>query len=137
MTTAPPPDVAAVYDGFPEDARAALLKIRGQIFEVAEASAVGPLSETLKWGTPAYLTTASKAGTTLRLGWSASRPEVCALYVHCQTTLVEGYRRDFPEAFDYDGTRAVNIPLSAPYPQDALHQIIARALTYHRAKSRR
>jgi hypothetical protein len=68
-----PPDVANVLNGFPTPVRGRLLEVRSLIFDIAATSAgVGPLTETLKWGEPAYLTAATGSGSTIRLGWSKS-----------------------------------------------------------------
>ena len=64
--------VAAAYRSFPPAARRCLERIRALIFETAAAlDGVGPITETLKWGEPAYLTERSRSGTTVRLGWKA------------------------------------------------------------------
>ncbi|MEM6577065.1 MAG: DUF1801 domain-containing protein [Pseudomonadota bacterium] len=107
-----------------------LFEIRDLIFAAAEATGTAPLTETLKWGQPAYLP-AKRAGTTIRLGATAAH---AALYVHCQTRLVDQYRDRFPNEFEYEGNRAVLIPHDQPLATDALAQVIAMALTYHRAK---
>ena len=63
-----PADVAAAFSGFPASVRARLLEVRDLIFETAVAiEGVGPLTETLKWGEPAYLTLATGSGSTIRL----------------------------------------------------------------------
>lgn len=49
-----PDPVAQAFERFPPLARARLLDIRSLIFEVAGPE-IGPLTETLKWGEPAYL----------------------------------------------------------------------------------
>ena len=112
-----------------------MLELRALIFEVAAATpGVSRLTETLKWGEPAYLTEASKSGSTLRLGVTRSDPPRCAIYLNCKTTLVEEYRAAFAEAFDFEGNRAILLDPAAPLPRGALAQAIAMALTYHRRK---
>ena len=123
----PPPDVAAVYARYPEEPRLRLMAARALIFEEAQTCDVGPLTETLKWGEPAYLTEQSRSGTTLRLAWSAKAPEPRML-VHCGTDLVERWRTNYPQ-LRFDGTRAVEL---SEVPEPALRQMIAQALTYHR-----
>ncbi|MBL4626750.1 MAG: DUF1801 domain-containing protein, partial [Roseicyclus sp.] len=113
-------------------ARARLLEMRALIFAAAEATGTAPLTETLKWGQPAYLP-AKKAGTTPRLGISNGAP---VLFVHCQTDLVDRYRTAFPTEFTYSGTRAVHVPADGPFNDAAFQQIAALALTYHRDKRR-
>ena len=90
-----PADVAAAFAAFPERIRARLLEVRDLIFETAWAiEGVGPLTETLKWGEPAYLTQATGSGSTIRLGRVRSSERECAALFNCRTTL--GGR--FPQA---------------------------------------
>ena len=129
----PPAKVAAVFDAVPAPARKRLLLIRGLILAAAKATDTAPLTETLKWGQPAYLPVKA-AGTTVRLHWSESNADVCQMLVHCQTDLIDRCRTLFPDTFDYDGNRAVRVPVNSPVSQAALQQIAAMALTYHRDK---
>lgn len=130
-------DVAAAFDAFPQDARARLLRLRALILETAAAiEGVGPLEETLKWGEPAYLTSTSGTGTTVRLGWKSARPDRVALFVNCQTTLVDTYRTLHPE-LTYEGDRAISFAIDAPLPEDAVAHCVALALTYHRDRAKR
>ena len=130
-----PPEVAAAFNAFPPAARARLLELRALIFDVAGATpAVGPLTEALKWGEPAYLTEASKSGSTIRLGLTRADPPRCAIYLNCKTTLVAEFRAAFAEAFDFEGNRGVLLNPAEPLPKGALAQAITMALTYHRRK---
>lgn len=131
---APPiPDaVAAAFEALSVPTRIQLLHIRRLIFEVAEEiPGVGPLTETLKWGEPAYLTAASRSGSTIRLGVSKSQENTAAILFNCRTTLVETFRAHFPDAFAYEGNRAILIPPSVPLQEPPLAICLAMALTYH------
>lgn len=138
MTTAPEPpvtaDVAKVVSGYPAEVQNCFHQIRGMVFETADRLDVGPLLETLKWGEPAYLTAASKTGTTLRLAWKPVTPNQLGLYVNCQTPLIESFRTEFPALFSFTGNRGVLIACSEPLPKQQLITIIAATLTYHRNK---
>jgi hypothetical protein len=135
--TSPPVSgpVAEALSRFPEPVRARLLDIRETIFAVAaKTEAVGPLTETLKWGEPAaYLTEASKSGTTIRLG-VRSAPEECAVLFNCKTTLVETFRTHFADTFAFEGNRALLVPTAGPLPREPLMLCLRAALTYHRRK---
>ena len=96
---------------------------------------VGELTETLKWGEPAYLTEQTKSGSTIRIAWKQKNPEQIALMFNCQTTLVDGFRTRFPE-LSYEGSRALVLQVNEALPTEALKECIAAALTYHRAKKR-
>lgn len=126
------PAVAAVFDAYPSDVRAQLLALRELIFEVAASTpGVGALQETLKWGEPAYLTPHTKSGSTVRIGFKPSQPDQYALYVNCQTTLIDTFRAMFGDEFNFEGNRAVVFQVGDTPPADALALCIAAALTYH------
>ncbi len=131
-----PADVRAAFDAFPAPARDKLLKVRDLVFaSAARLDGVGPLTETLKWGEPAYLTEQSGSGSTVRMGWKAKAPEQAALYFNCQTDLVDTFRSLFPE-LTFEGNRALTFPVAEPLPEDALERCLALALTYHLRKKR-
>jgi hypothetical protein len=128
------PAVKAVFDASPAPVKKRLLALRKMIFEVAASTeGVGELQETLKWGEPAYLTPASRSGSTIRIAARPANPGQYALYLNCQTTLVDTFRSLFPVEFSYEGNRAIVLDADDAVPQDALRFCIAMALTYHRA----
>ncbi len=130
MTPPPvPADVAAVFATHPRATRAQLMQVRALIYEVAADTDTGPLTETLKWGAPSYLTKATKSGTTIRLGQRRTDGRA-AMFVHCQTALIDEFRDRFADQFEFDGNRALILPDDPAL--DALAVCIARALTYHR-----
>lgn len=127
------PDVAAVFQTYSPKARIAMMSLRGLIFEVACANpAVGPLTETLKWGVPSYLTEKTKSGSTIRISWSAAEPDQAALYFNCKTTLVDRMRDVYPDTFAYQSNRVAAYSISTPMPREALMHCIEMALLYHR-----
>ena len=130
-----PAPVAQALARYPEPVRARLRQIRDLIFVVAaETEGVGPLTETLKWGEPAYLTAASRSGTTIRLGTTRAAPESCAVLFNCKTTLVETFRTHFADDFAFEGNRALAVPISGPLPCEPLILCLRAALTYHQGK---
>jgi len=137
MTAAPRPpgDIAQVFLTYPETARQCLMDLRRHIFDVAATTnGVGTLTEELKWGQPAYLTKETQSGTTIRLGYKAAMPRHAFFYVHCQTTLLESYRAMFPDAFLYEGNRAVGINLTDELTETPVDLCLQMALTYHLSK---
>jgi hypothetical protein len=126
--------VKAVFSSYPEEQRAKLLVLRALILDTAsEIEAVGELTETLKWGEPAYLTERSKSGSTIRIGWKKSAPTRYAMYFNCQTTLVDTFRTLSPE-LHFEGNRAVVFEENEELPVACVTQCITLALTYHNAK---
>jgi len=86
-------DVEKVLDSYPAGIRKRMEVLRNLILRTAaRTEGVGVITETLKWGEPAYLTEASKSGSTIRMGWKASSPDHYALYFNCRTTLVDTFR---------------------------------------------
>ncbi len=127
------PRVAAVFRGYPPKLERRLLELRALIFKTAASTeGVGALEETLKWGQPSYLTRQTKSGTTIRIDQRRSSPDEYAMYVHCQTTLIEDFRVMFPEAFQFEGNRSIIFSVNERVPKAALSRCIAAALTYHR-----
>lgn len=130
-----PKQIAAGFAHHPAPVRKRLLQIRKLIFAVAaETDGVGVLTETLKWGEPAYLTAASGSGTTIRLGATKSAPDRCAVFVNCQTSLIDGFRAQFGDLFGYEGSRALLTPATGPLPAVPLSLCLRAALTWHRRK---
>lgn len=130
-----PADVAAVFDAFPTAIGRRLRDIRGLIFKTAaRLDGVGPLTETLKWGEPAYLTEASGSGTTIRLGWLRPSEAHCAVLFNCKTTLVETFRERFPDTFAYQKNRAVLLPMAKPVSETELSICLGMALTYKKRR---
>ncbi len=127
-----PANIETAFDAYSAQGREVLLVLRDLIFETATSNPViGPLTETLKWGQPAYLTEASKSGSTVRLGEKDGHG---VIYLNCKTTLVSTIRDIYPDIFAYEGSRAVKFPLDQSLPNNALAHCIEMALTYHRNK---
>ncbi|HAE28019.1 MULTISPECIES: hypothetical protein [Hyphomonas] len=132
---APSGDVGKVFATYPAPARKLLLAIRGMLYETADSlPEAGRITETLKWGEPAYLTSAPKSGTTIRLAWSPKRPDSAGIFVNCQTTLLDEWRTLYGETLDLVGNRELRLTLGAPLPADPIRHCLAMALTYHQRK---
>lgn len=124
------PKMAETYAAIAPLERAGLLALRQLIFDVADRDPqVGPLEETLKWGQPAYLTSETKSGTTLRLG--LPKTGGYAIFCHCQTTVVSDFRTLFGDDFTYDGNRAVVFSTDDDLQLDKLALLVSAALRYH------
>ena len=128
-------DVARVFSGYPMPIRKKVMALRELILQTAaDTRGVGALEETLKWGEPAYLTTASKSGSTVRIAWKKNKPTQYAMYFNCQTTLVDDFKFQFPAEFTYEGNRAIVFEQADDVAMEALEHCVAAALTYHQAK---
>lgn len=126
-------EVAEKFATYPAPIRAQLFAMRALVFDVAaNTDGVGPIEETLKWGQPSYLTSKTKSGTTIRIDADQGNGGDYALYVSCQSSLVDDWRNQYPE-LTYGGNRSVHFRADAPIPE-AVRHLIAMALTYHRRK---
>ena len=124
--------VAKTFETYPPNMRRRLLALRDLILATAASTpGVGKLEETLKWGEPAYVTSQTKAGSTLRIAWKKSAPLHYAMYFNCQTNLVETFSTLFPKEFTFEGNRAIVFGESDQVPTDSLSFCIGAALTYH------
>ena len=128
------PAVKAVFDAYPAAVRARLLKLRALILAAAKVSDAGALTETLKWGQPAYLPKVARTGTTIRIDALKGSDGKVAMFFHCQTTLIASFRERYGDLFLFEGNRAIVFPASAKVPEKALSHCIAMALTYHRLR---
>ena len=129
--------VAQAFEAYPPAMRPRLLALRELIFRTAASTpGVGELQETLKWGEPAYLTSRSKSGSTVRIDWKKARPTEYAMYFNCRTNLVETFKSMFPIDFQFEGNRAIVFQASQAVPTDALAFCVAAALTYHHGRVR-
>ena len=128
--------VLQAFLAFPTTMQPKLMALRDLIFATAVATAgVGTIEETLKWGEPAYLTSQSKSGSTIRIGWKKAQPTQYAMYFICHTNLVARFRMMFPTQLQFEGDRAIIFAENEPVPTAAVATCIAAALTYHREKA--
>ena len=130
--------VAAVFDAYPPAVRKRLLAIRKLIFDTAaKTEGVGALEETLKWGQPSYLTSATKSGSTIRIDGIKGDDAHCAVYFICHTNLVERFRELYGGKLRLEGNRGILVDVKQPLPADELRHCIALALTYQLEKRRK
>ena len=129
------PAVEAVFRAYPKPLKAKLLALRRLIFDTAKTTTgVGVLQETLKWGQPSYLTTATKSGSTIRIDRVKSAADQYAVYFHCQTDLVATFRELYPTQLRYGGNRSILLNAAEEIPASELRHCVALALTYHLRK---
>ena len=126
------PEVKTKFDYYPDHIKLKMMELRGLIYEVAESTeGAGKLDETLKWGEPAYLPKNPKSGTTIRIDWKEKNPNQLAMYVSCNTSLVDSYRSRFDGKLSFEGDRAVILPIDKPLQKVELMICIQMALLYH------
>lgn len=124
--------INAAYDRFDDLVRKRLFEIRHLIFDIAgDHDEIGPLTETLKWGEPSYLTEKSKSGTTVRLSNVKDHPDHCGIYVHCQTRLIGEFRDSFGDELEFSGNRSVLVDVNKPLNETLMKMFLHKALTYH------
>jgi len=131
-------DVKQVFDSFPQEARSRLMEVRDLILKcAANDNAIGKLTETLKWGEPAYLTEQTGSGSTIRLGFKESQPESVAVYFNCQTTIVSDIQQHYADKFTCEDNRVLLLPVNQPIPAEELTECLNIALKYHVNKKAR
>jgi hypothetical protein len=123
--------VADRFAAYPPQVRPKMLALRELVLKTAASTpSAGEVEETLKWGEPSYVTK-RKAGSTVRMDWKAKSPATYALYFNCQTSLVENFRKMFPNDFQFEGNRALVFKLDQKLPKDSVSYCVAASLTYH------
>jgi hypothetical protein len=83
-------------------------------------------------GRPAYLPAKARTGTTIRINALRGSRDRYALFVPCQTSLVDTWRRHYSDTFTFEGNRAILFRIGHHIQQEPLAHCIAMALTYHR-----
>ena len=124
-----------ILSNWPQAAQTHFCTLRDIVHDAAKVAKIGDLTETLKWGEPAWLPATSGIGSTLRASWSPKRPVTLDLFLSCNSTLPETMRSLYPTTFEFDGKRSILLPLDFPLPTDALHHCAHLTLTYHRTKT--
>ena len=129
-------DVATVLASYPETVRPGLFALRQLILDTAEeTSGVGIIEETLKWGQPAYLTSETGSGSTIRIAPTGPKSEYgYAMYFICHTDLVATFEHVFGDVFTYERNRALHFKAGDDIPEAELRECVAMALTYHQSK---
>ncbi len=123
------PDVQAAFDTAPPAAQKGMMDLRALIFTVAaDLPEIGEISETLRWGQPAYITS-KRAGASLRLG--VPKTGGFALYTHCQTSLIADFATAFPNMDKVEGTRAIHFTDATQIDPIRHGMLIRSILTYH------
>lgn len=131
------PAVRAVFAGYSTQVRKRLLALRQLILDTAASTpGVGKIDETLKWSEPAYVTTESKSGSTIRINRTPGNDSKYSMYFNCNTTLVDSFRTLFPKELKYRGNREIEFHIDDKVPKKALQVCISMALTYHRDKKK-
>ncbi|RUO27131.1 hypothetical protein CWE09_07600 [Aliidiomarina minuta] len=127
------PEIQTKFATHPIEAQRQLEAVRRLIFTIAEENTLGAVEESLKWGEASYLV---KGGTTIRIDWKTKDPHVIKVFFHCQTTLIETFKEIYPDEFEYEGKRAILIPLGANIEAGPLSHCLQMALKYHSLKHR-
>lgn len=130
------PLVERVFAAYEEPVRAALLDLRTLVLETAgdlsaKTPKMGPVVETLKWGQPSYLPKKPRIGSTVRIDAITDGDHDLGMFFHCQTTLVAGFREQYPDHFTFSGNRALLFSKDRRWPDAVLRHCVAQALTYH------
>lgn len=125
------PEVAAKFNSYPEPAASRLKQIRELIHQVAAEQKLGDVAEALKWNEPSY---SVKGGSPVRFDWKAKHPEQVAMYFICTTSLVETFRELYRHELEFEGQRAICLPLDQSFPEAPLRHCIELALRYQQLK---
>jgi len=128
--------VASRFKGYPPGVRPQLMALRALIFDTAaRTEGVGPLTETLKWGQPSYLTEESGSGTTVRLD-CLKAADGYAVYFNCHSGLLGRFRELYPDTFKFEGKRAIVFAVGDRVPAGELRHCLALAFTHHSKKKK-
>jgi hypothetical protein len=115
--------------------KTALMFLRDLVLDTARTTeGVGPIEEALRWDQLSFITSQTKSGSTIRIDALSSDPNKYALYVHCQSGLVDEFRNRYPNQMTFVDQRSIVFTLGQPLPLAELKHCISLALTYHLRK---
>lgn len=125
-----PAEVRAVYEAAPAPARKGLYRLRDLVLaQAALMPQIGPVTEALRWGQPAFLTLQTGAACSLRIGPTKSGG--FALFVHCQSGLIGPFAIGAGAGLRFDGSRAVLFDALDQIEGAQISVLIGQALAYH------
>jgi Domain of unknown function (DU1801) len=125
------------FKNLPRDVQTALMTLRRVILDTAKSLPdVGPLEEALRWGQLSFLTSQSKSGSTIRIDAVRDDPTKYAMFLHCQSGLIDDFRQRYPGIMTFVDQRSIEFSLGKPVPMAELKHCISLALTYHSRKKR-
>lgn len=124
-------DIWTKFADYPDNVKAQLKRIENTIMVVAANLNAGKVKASLKWGEASYLV---EGGSAIRIDWKSKQPDVVKVLFHCQTSLVSTFREVYPKAFEYEGNRALLIPLTVNIANTPIAECISLALTYQNIK---
>lgn len=119
------------FADYPSAVQSLLKNIENTIFSLALEHNLGKVHTSLKWGEASYLV---DGGSPIRIDWKRKQPEVVKVLFHCQTSLVSTFRELYPKSFQYEGNRAVLVPLSIVVANSPLAECMLLALNYQHIK---
>ena len=112
-----------------------LNELRQLVLETAaKTDGVGEIEEALRWNQASFLTTETGSGTTIRIDGLRNDPAKLALYVHCQSGLIETFRTWHSAELTFEGNRGIVLDANLALPKEALEHCISLALTFHQRK---
>lgn len=118
-------DIQVLYSKYSALEKQKLTEMQDLIHKVADESDID-ITESVKWG---QLSFATPNGTPIRID-KFSDTQV-ALFVHCQTDLIETWRSLFSDTLQFSKNRAIIISLDEPLPEEQLKICIDQAFNYH------
>lgn len=123
------PEIAAVFAAQPPLVAQGMARLRNLIIDTgASDPRIGPLTESLKWGQPAFRPRAANTGTTLRV--APHKSATFAFYAPCSTTVIANHAQRFAGADRIDGSRAILFDHPDQIDADRLRLTILHGLTY-------
>jgi hypothetical protein len=115
--------------------KTALMSLRDLVLDTARTTeGVGPIEEALRWDQLSFITAQTKSGSTIRIDVLRNDPNKYAVYVHCQSGLIDEFRNRYPSQMTYVDQRSIVFTLGQPLPMAELKHCISLALTYHLRK---
>lgn len=125
-------NVELVTAQYPDHIQSRFDEFKSMVHSVAEGiDDIKWIEESIKWNEPTFK---SNIGSPFRFGWSSKASDQFGLYFICTTTLVETYKKLYPDFFNFDGNRGLIFQSNDPFPKEPLLHCIELALRYKKVR---
>ena len=127
------PLIYSLKEVYPADILSRYDEFRTLVFELAnKISELKWLEESVKWG---ELSFRSNIGSPFRFGWSSKSPNQFGIYFVCTTTLIETFKKLYPDFFHFDANRGLIFNADEAFPKEPFSHCIELALRYKKVRN--
>ena len=125
-------DIKTVTKQYPDQIQKRFVEFRSIVVNVAEnIDDLKWVEESIKWNEPTFK---SNIGSPFRFGWNSKSKDQFGIYFICTTTLVETFKKLYPDFFTFDRNRGLIFQSEQVFVKEPLEHCIELALRYKKVR---